>query len=129
MFSKGLIAHPGPLPVSSTLPLVQCLPPEPSGFGRYLAVPDEGEETIGSERTRGRRHVGALLFSRGGRLVVVIGGRIRDVRATRSAPQQDAEECRQTSSVSHSVSHSDILPFEGPACRATTPDLEALETV
>src|SRR2546427_7401213 len=39
MFSKGLIAHPGPLPVSSTLPLVQCLPPEPSGFGRYLAVP------------------------------------------------------------------------------------------
>ena len=32
-------AHPGPLPVSSTLPLVQCLPREPSGLGRYLAVP------------------------------------------------------------------------------------------
>ena len=32
-------AHPGPLPVSSTLPLVQCLPREPSGLGGYLAVP------------------------------------------------------------------------------------------
>src|SRR5881628_455696 len=30
---------PVPLPLSSTLPFVQCLPPEPSGFGRYLAVP------------------------------------------------------------------------------------------
>src|SRR5439155_889246 len=37
--SKCLNAQPGPLPLSSTLILVQCLPPEPSGFGRYLAVP------------------------------------------------------------------------------------------
>src|SRR5438093_494510 len=84
-----------------------------------LGRPDGGEEAIWSERTRGRRHVGALLSSRGGRLVVVVGGRIRDVRATRSAPQQDAEDCHPSS-----VCHPDILPFEGPACRATTPDLE-----
>src|SRR5437870_12260667 len=43
---------------------------------------------------------------------------------TRSAPQQDAEECRQPSS----VAHSDILPFEGLACREAAPDLEAPET-
>src|SRR6266446_1936174 len=39
MVSKGLNAQPGPLPVNSMLILVQCLPPEPSGFGRYVAVP------------------------------------------------------------------------------------------
>ncbi len=40
MVSKGFpTAHAGPLPLSSMLPLVQCLPPEPSGLGRYLAVP------------------------------------------------------------------------------------------
>src|SRR5436309_7266711 len=103
MFSKGLNAPPGPLPVSSTLPLVQCLPPEPL-LGRYLAVPMEGEEAVGSERTRARSHVGASLLPRPRRRVVVVGRRIRDVRMTASSPQQEAEECRQTSSVSHWIS-------------------------
>src|SRR5207249_11989577 len=90
-----------------------------------LGRPDEAEAAIGAERTPRRRHVGALLFSRGGGLVVIVAGRIRDVRATRSTPHQDAEQRRHPSS----VCHPDILPFEGLACRARAPDLEALETV
>jgi len=97
-------AHPGPLPVSSTLPLVQCLPREPSGLGGVLGGPDKGEEAVGSERTRARSHVGASLLPRPRRRVVVVGRRIRDVRMTASSPQQEAEECRQTSSVSHWIS-------------------------
>src|SRR3989442_15376445 len=110
MVSKGLTAQPGPLPLSSMLTLVQCLPPEPSGFGRYLAVPMAVKKQSGPNETGARRHVGAALLSRSWRRVVVVGRRIRDVRMTRSSTQQDAEECCQASS----FSHSDYPPFRGP---------------
>src|SRR5881275_2268123 len=98
MVSKGLNAQPGPPPAQLDVDLGAVLAAGAVRVREVLGRPDGGEEAIGSERTRGRRHVGALLSSRGGRLVVVVGGRIRDVRAARNAPQQDAEECRQPSS-------------------------------
>src|SRR5439155_25026239 len=93
--------------------------------GEVIGRPDDGEGAIGSERARGGRHVGALLLPRPWRGIVAVGRRIGDVRMTRSRPQQVAEECRQTSS----VSHSDLLPFDSLARRKAAPDLEALDTV
>src|SRR5436189_165879 len=65
--------------------------------------------TSGCEGARGGRHVGALLLPRPWWGIVVVGRRIDDVRLTGSSPQHDAQECGQTSS----VSHSDALPFGG----------------
>src|SRR5947199_3187657 len=92
-------AHPRAAPGQLDVALGAVLAAGAVGVGEVLGRPDEGEEAIGSERARGRRHVRSSLLPRLRRIVVVVvvvvGCRIRDVRTTGSSPEQDAEECCQ----------------------------------